>query len=213
MNKDFIDTLADEVIKRLSRPMVEVEASGRHIHLSRKAVDILFGEHYSLTKKSNLSQPGQFACNERVTLMGPKRSIENVIILGPERAETQVEISSTDALTLGIKAPVRMSGNIAGTPGAKLIGPAGELVIDSGVIVAKRHIHMTPNDAARLNITDGESVDVEIPGDRATTFHNVTVRVSSSFATYMHIDYDEANACGHHKGMMAVIKKQSMPTL
>lgn len=207
MSNELVDRLADKVIERLFQRSIEVEASGRHAHLSKADVEKLFGKGYTLTKKSDLSQPGQFACRERITVQGPKRAIENVIILGPERPETQVEISATDAFMLGIDAPVRMSGQIAGTPGAKLIGPAGELEISKGVIIAKRHIHITPEDASRFGIADNEDVDVTIPGERSMTLHNVTARVSPSFATYMHIDYDEANACGYSKGMVGLIQK------
>lgn len=200
----LIDRVAQKVIDRLL-PTVELEASGRHVHLTRDAVDKLFGPGYRLTKASDLSQPGQFACKERVEVVGPKRSIQNVIVLGPERPEIQVEVSSTDALLLGIPAPVRMSGDIADTPGAKLVGPAGTLEITLGVIVAMRHIHITPGDAERFGLRDKQSVDVRLQGPRGVTFHNVAVRVSPSFATYMHIDYDEANACSFQKGMRGLI--------
>ena len=203
---ELIDYLADKVIKRL-QCSIEVEASGRHVHLTRDNVETLFGKGHTLTWKSDLSQPGQFACQERVTVLGPKQAIANVIVLGPERKEAQVEISATDALTLGIKAPVRMSGAIAGTPGVKLIGSAGELELSRGVIVAKRHIHATPEDAARFSVADNEEVDVTVFGERPVTFHDVAVRVSPSFAAYMHIDYDEANACGYHKGLIGIIHK------
>ncbi|MDR0670835.1 MAG: phosphate propanoyltransferase [Oscillospiraceae bacterium] len=207
MRNDQIETIAHRVLSRLSAQCVEVEASGRHVHLSRAAVEALFGQGYALTKKTELSQPGQFACLERVAVRGPKRTLENVVVLGPERAQTQVEISATDALALGVNAPVRMSGQLKGTPGARLIGPRGEFDIGEGVMVAKRHIHITPPDAARLALADNEDVDVTVFGGRGTTFHNVTVRVSPFFATCMHIDYDEANACGHAKGMAGLIQK------
>jgi len=205
MDQAWIDRVARKVIERLLSPTVELEASGRHAHLSRQAVDVLFGPGYQLTRAAALSQPGQFACKERVTVAGPGKTIRNVIVLGPERPETQVEVSATDALTLGIKAPPRQSGDIAGTPGARLAGPAGELELPRGVIVALRHIHMTAEDAERFGMEDGQTVDVRVEGDRAMTFHKVLVRVSPSFATYMHIDYDEANACGFTKGMRGVV--------
>lgn len=207
MDSELIDRIADIVLKRLLSPTVEVEASGRHVHLSREAVDILFGKGYQLTKKSELSQPGQFVCEERITIQGQKSALKNVVVLGPERAETQVEISATDALALGIKAPVRMSGQISGTPGARLLGSAGELELKEGMIIAKRHIHMTPEDAQQFGVGDNECVDVEIGGDRPVTFHDVMIRVSPSFATFMHIDYDEANACGYKKGVRGTIRK------
>lgn len=204
-NNAWVDRVADKVIERLLSPTIELEASGRHAHLTREAVEALFGKGHALTRVSDLSQPGQFACSERVTVVGPKKSIQNVIVLGPERPETQVEVSATDALALGIKAPVRMSGEIGATPGAKLVGPAGELELANGVIVAMRHIHITPEDAERFHVADGQAVDVKITGDRSLTFCNTIVRVSPKFATYMHIDYDEANACGFTKGMRGMI--------
>jgi propanediol utilization protein len=208
MNRELIETVADRVVRRLLSQCVEVEASGRHVHLSREAVEALFGKGHVLTKKTELSQPGQYACVERITVQGPKRALENVIVLGPERAQTQVEVSATDALTLGIKVPVRMSGDLAGTPGAKLIGPRGTFDIGEGVIVAKRHIHISPQDASRLGVADDEDVNVTVFGARAATFHGVTVRVSPHFATFMHIDYDEANACGHAKGMVGLVSRE-----
>lgn len=188
---------------------VEVEASGRHIHLSREAIDALFGKDYQLTKAKELSQPGQFACKERITIEGPKGRMENVVILGPERKATQVEVSSTDAVSLGIKAPVRESGDIDGTPGIKLINNDRELTIDKGLIVAKRHIHVSPDDAERLHVENKEIVQVKIFGDRSLIFDEVVIRVSPKYRTYMHIDFDEANACGFKKGTLAKIIKKS----
>lgn len=198
--------VVERLFSRLEEPSVEIEASGRHAHLSREAVETLFGKGYSLTRASDLSQPGQFACRERIKIAGPKGEFSSVIILGPERRETQVEVSKTDAVALGLKAPVRLSGNIADTPGIRLIGPAGELSLGSGVIVAQRHIHMTPQDAERYGLTDGQVVSIVIPGERGATFHNFTLRVSPDFKTFAHIDYDEANACGFSKGMRGIIK-------
>ena len=172
-----------------------VETSARHIHLSEKDLNTLFGEGAKLTFKKDLSQPGQFACEERLTIEGPKKSIANVIVLGPTRNATQVELSFTDARTLGLTAPVRESGDIAGTPGCKLIGPAGEVEITEGVIVAKRHIHMTPADAEAFGVSDKQVVSVAIDSaDRKTVYGDVVVRVNPSFALAMHIDTDEANA-------------------
>jgi len=172
-----------------------VETSARHIHLSEADIKTLFGENASLTPKKDLSQPGQFACEERVDVVGPKRTISGVSILGPARNATQVEVSFTDARTLGISAPVRESGDIEGSLGCKLVGPCGEVVIDKGVIVAKRHIHMTPEDAAEFGVEDKEIVSVAIDSaDRPTVFGNVVVRVNKNFKLAMHIDTDEANA-------------------
>ena len=172
-----------------------VETSARHVHLTREAVEVLFGKGHTLTEKKPLSQPGQFACEERLKLVGPKKEIANVIVLGPERKSNQVEISLTDARTLGVEAKVRESGDIEGTSGIKLVGPAGELEISEGVIAAKRHIHMTPEDAAEFGVEDKQIVKVKISNaDRTTVFGDVVVRVSPKFALAMHIDTDESNA-------------------
>lgn len=172
-----------------------VETSARHVHLSEADIEILFGKGYTLTHKKDLSQPGQYACEERVTLVGPKKPIANVIILGPARPATQVELSFTDARTLGVTAPVRESGDVAGSAGCKLVGPAGEVEIAEGVIVAKRHIHMTPADAEKLGVADKEIVSVKLDSNgRSTVFGDVVVRVNPNFALAMHIDTDEANA-------------------
>ncbi len=172
-----------------------VETSARHVHLTSEHIEILFGKGASLTHKKDLSQPGQFACEERVTVEGPKGSIKNVIILGPARAQTQVEVSLTDARTLGIAAPVRESGDLSGTNGCKLIGPAGEIEISEGVIAAKRHIHATPEYAEKAGICDKETVKVKVvSAGRSLIFDDVVVRVSPKFAPAMHIDTDEANA-------------------
>lgn len=210
MEQKKLDDMIEKLSSKLLSQSIEVEASGRHIHLCQKDVDLLFGKDYQLSKKSDLSQPGQFASNERISIEGPKSTLKNVIILGPTRSETQLEISMTDARILGIKPMVRMSGDIAGTPGIKLIGPVGEKEIKQGVIVAKRHIHMTPEDAKRLDVLDNEEVSLTVFGKRSTTFNEVTVRVSPNFATYAHIDYDEANACSHFKGMKGIIQKRDM---
>ena len=172
-----------------------VETSARHVHLSQADIETLFGKGYTLTHKKDLSQPGQYACEERVTLVGPKKPIANVIILGPARPATQVELSFTDARTLGVSAPVRESGDVAGSAGCKLVGPAGEVEIAEGVIAAKRHIHITPADAEEMGVEDKEIVSVKFDGEgRSIVFGDVVVRVSPKFAAAMHIDTDEANA-------------------
>ena len=174
---------------------VLVETSARHVHLTEEHIEALFGKGATLTFKKALSQPGQFACEERVTVVGPKKSLANVIILGPARKATQVEVSLTDARTLGVTAPIRESGDIAGSAPCKLIGPAGEVEIAEGVIVAKRHIHFTPADAAEFGVKDKQIVSVKIEnGDRTTIFGDVVVRVRDDFAAAMHIDTDESNA-------------------
>ena len=173
-----------------------VETSARHVHLSREDLDILFGKGFELTFKKDLSQPGQFATNERVTVVGPKREIANISILGPVRKQTQVELSATDARSVGIPIVVRESGDLAGTHGCKIVGPCGEVEISEGVIVAKRHIHLTPDSAAEFGVEDKQIVSVEIKGTgRSTVFGDVVIRVSEKFAPAMHIDTDESNAC------------------
>ena len=173
---------------------VLVETSARHIHLTQEAVDALFGKGYALTNKKDLSQPGQFACAEKLEVVGPKGKLK-ASILGPTRPADQVELSFTDARTLGVDAPVRESGDVAGSAGCKLVGPCGEVEIAEGVIIAKRHIHMTPDDAAAFGVADKQIVKVAINSNgRKTIYDDVVVRVKSSFAAAMHIDTDEANA-------------------
>lgn len=174
---------------------VLVEISARHVHVSEEHLEILFGKGYKLTPKKDLSQPGQYACEERVTVVGPKKELAGVSILGPCRKATQIEISLTDARAIGVKAPIRESGDIAGSGACKLIGPAGEVELTEGVIAAKRHIHMTTADAEKYGITDSQVVSVKIPtADRALIFGDVVARVSDSYALAMHLDTDEANA-------------------
>ncbi|HIQ75690.1 MAG TPA: phosphate propanoyltransferase [Candidatus Cottocaccamicrobium excrementipullorum] len=174
-----------------------VETSARHVHVTQEHLEILFGKGYELTKKKDLSQPGQFACEERVTVVGPKKELKNVSILGPVRKATQVELSLTDARSIGVAAPVRESGDIAGSAGCKLIGPAGEVDLTEGVIAAKRHIHATTADAEQLGVKNGDIVSVKIDTDgRSLIFGDVVVRVSDSYALAMHIDTDESNAAG-----------------
>ncbi|MCI8350882.1 MAG: phosphate propanoyltransferase [Oscillospiraceae bacterium] len=176
-----------------------VETSARHVHVTEEHLKILFGENAALSVKKMLSQPGQYASNERVTVVGPKKELAGVSILGPVRPATQVEISLTDARSIGVSAPIRESGDIAGTPGCKLVGPCGEVELTEGVIAAKRHIHMTPDDAKRFGVADKEVVSVKIDTpERSAVFGDVVVRVSDKFALAMHIDTDESNAaaCG-----------------
>ncbi len=172
-----------------------VETSARHIHVSEQDFKVLFGEGASLTPKKDLSQPGQFACAERVTIVGPKKELAGVSILGPFRKSTQVELSATDARSIGLPIAVRESGDLAGTPGCKIVGPAGSIEITEGVIVAKRHIHATTKDAAELGVQDKDIVSVKIETNgRSLIFGDVVVRVSDSYALAMHIDTDESNA-------------------
>lgn len=174
-----------------------IETSARHVHVSEADLFTLFGEGYELTSKKDLSQPGQFACEERVDIVGPKRTLSGVSILGPIRKATQVEISLTDARSIGVNAPIRESGDLEGAGACKIVGPKGEVEVKEGVIAAKRHIHMTPADAAKYDVVDKEIVKVEINTDgRALTFDDVVVRVSDKFALAMHVDTDESNAAG-----------------
>ena len=174
---------------------VLVEISAHHVHVSEADLEVLFGKGHKLTNKKDLSQPGQFACEERVTVVGPKREIKGVSILGPCRPQTQVEISLTEARSIGVTAPIRESGDLAGSPGCKLVGPCGEVEITEGVIAAKRHIHMTPEDAEKYGIVDKQIVSVKIDTEgRGLIFGDVVARVSPSYALAMHLDTDEANA-------------------
>ena len=176
---------------------VIVEISARHLHLSQEHLDILFGAGHQLTNKKDLSQPGQFACEEKVRVEGTKSAFPGISVLGPERKASQVEISLTDARSIGVKAPVRESGVVACSGGCKLVGPCGEVDLAEGVMAAKRHIHMTPEDAEKAGIVDKQIISVETNcNGRALTFGDVVVRVSDKFATRMHIDTDEANAAG-----------------
>lgn len=187
---------------------VLVETSARHLHLSQKDLEILFGEGYQLTSKKALSQPGQFACVERVDVVGSKKTLSGVTILGPVRKATQVELSLTDARSIGVDAPIRESGDIAGSGACKLVGPKGEVELKEGVIAAKRHIHMTPADAEAFGVKDGQTVSVRIDSDgRALTFGDVVIRVRDDFALAMHIDTDESNAACAAPGTMGEVIK------
>ena len=195
MTEAEIAALVEEISGRI---FVPVEASGRHVHVTKQQAQHLFG--HGLTPDRPLSQPGQYLANERVTVIGPKGKFENVAVLGPERKAAQVEVSLTDARTLGIHAPVRMSGDVGGTPGATLIGPVGRITIDKGVLAAQRHIHLTPEDGKRFGVKDKQIVKVQTFTARPVVFEDVVVRVSPDFQGAVHLDYDEANACGFKQG-------------
>ncbi len=186
-----------------------LETCARHVHVTQETQEKLFGEGYQLTVKKELSQPGQYASNERVTVVGPKKELANVSILGPCRALNQVELSATDARSIGIDAPIRESGNVAGSGACKLVGPKGEVELAEGVIVAKRHIHMTEADAAEMGVKNGEIVNVLIDNDngRKTIYGDTVVRVSNSYALAMHVDTDESNAASCARCQMGVIVK------
>ncbi len=180
---------------------VPVGVSNRHIHLTREHVEILFGKGYELTKIKDLSQPGQYACKEQLTLVGPSmRAIEGVRVLGPERKASQVEISRTDSFTLKVKPPVRESGDINGSAPVTIIGPKGIVTLAEGCIIANRHIHMSPDEAKKYNVVDGEYVDVLLCGERKSMFYDVQIRVHQNFRLEMHIDTDDANAAGVGNG-------------
>ena len=189
---------------------IPVGISNRHIHLSREHVDILFGKGYELTKMKDLSQPGQFACKEQLTIVGPSmRAIEGVRVLGPERKKSQVEISRTDSFVLKVKPPVRESGDIAGSAPVTIIGPKGIVTLSEGCIIANRHIHMSIDEGARFGVRDGEYVDVELAGERRSLFYDVQIRVQKDFRLEMHIDTDDANAAGVGNGFRAKLIKRS----
>ena len=195
MNEQQINALVDALAGRL---FVELEASGRHVHVTKEQAEQLFG--HPLTPRRPLSQPGQYLANERVTVVGPKGEFRNVAVLGPERKEAQVEISLTDARSLGIDAPVRLSGDVRDTPGAKIVGEKGSVRLTRGVMAAQRHIHLTPEDAARFGVKDKQVVRLQTYTSRPVIFEDVAVRVSADFASYVHLDYDEANGCGFRQG-------------
>lgn len=178
----------------MTAKLVPVGISNRHIHISKVDLDILFGEGYELTNYINLSQPGQYATHEKVDIVGPKGTLKSVRILGPTRKETQVEISITDGFVLGVNPPVRDSGDIDDSPGAKIVGPKGEVILQKGIIAAARHIHMHTKDAENFDVKDTDIVNVKVGGKRGLVFDNVLVRVHPTYALEMHIDIDEANA-------------------
>lgn len=182
--------------------LVQVNMSNKHVHVSREHLAILFGEGHELTSTKPLSQPGQYACEEKVDIVGPKSTLKGVRILGPVRAETQVEISVFDARTLGVEAVVRASGNTDNTPGCTIVGPNGQITIDKGLIVAARHIHMHTEDAQKFGLKDKDIVKVKVGEVRALVFENVVVRVSPDYALDMHIDIEEGNAAGIKNGDM-----------
>lgn len=183
-----------------------VETSARHVHVTQEDLETLFGKGAKLTHKKDLSQPGQFACEERVTVVGPKKELANVSILGPVRPETQVELSATDARSIGIAAPVRESGDLDGSGACKIVGPCGEVEISQGVIIAKRHIHMTPADAEEFGVKDKQIVSVKIESaERTAVLCDTVVRVSEKYALAMHIDTDESNAVGASMDQMGEI--------
>lgn len=207
--EQLVKMVTQKVISELENTddTVPVGISVRHIHLSREHVDLLFGRNYQLTQKKALSQPGQYACEECLTLIGPKNSMSKVRILGPERASSQVELSLTDARGLGVKAPLRSSGDHNGTPGIILRGPNGDLELKQGVIIADRHIHMSPEDAKRFHVQDGDRVEVKIDGPKPGIMGGVMIRVSDKYRLDFHVDTDDGNAFFLEQGQRVTILK------
>ena len=195
MEKKELEQLAEAVLGRIFVPL---EASGRHVHVTKEQAQALFG--HGLTPERPLSQPGQFLSRERVTVVGPRGEFRNVAVLGPERKTAQVEISLTDGNALGIRPPVRLSGDTKDSPGCTLRGPEGQVSLNAGVIAARRHIHLTPAEAARFGVADKQVVSLQTFTDRPAVFGDVVVRVHPEFSGAVHLDYDEANACGFRKG-------------
>jgi putative phosphotransacetylase len=207
--KELVQLIREVTIKALANNQTKLEVpiavSNRHIHLSKEHVERLFGRNYQLNKWKDLSQPGQFASKETVTLIGPKGKLEKVRVLGPARGDTQIEISLFDGYTLGITPPIRDSGDIDGTPSVNIQGPRGQLKVDQGLICAARHIHMNPDDATRFQVTNGQRVQVKVTGQRGVIFDNVLIRVSPKYKLEMHIDVDEANAAQIKNGQCGVL--------
>lgn len=195
MEQRNMEALVSAVMGRLFVPM---EASGRHVHVTKEQALTLFG--HGLTPKRPLSQPGQYLAQERVTVVGPKGKFENVAVLGPERKEGQAELSLTDGRTLGIDLPVRLSGDVGGTPGITLVGSVGTVKLSQGAIAAQRHIHLTPEEGKRFGVKDKQVVKLQTFTQRPAVYEDVMVRISPDFAAAVHLDYDEANACGFQKG-------------
>lgn len=211
-DNELVEQITKLVIESLQqygevKSEVPVGVSARHIHLEKEHLKILFGEDYQLTQLKPLSQPGQYAAEETVEIKGPKGSIQKVRILGPVRPQTQVEISATDARKLGITAPVRTSGDLKGTPGITIIGPKGEITVSEGVIIADRHIHMTPNDAKIYGVADGQKVKLLVDGEKGGVLHNVTIRISDKYALDCHIDTDDASAFQINQNQLLKILK------
>ncbi|SDN90614.1 putative phosphotransacetylase [Psychrobacillus sp. OK028] len=214
MNQQLIEKIVGEVLGQLEKAealppndLIPIAVSARHVHLSLNHVEALFGKGYELTVRTELSQPGQFASNETVVIAGPKGSIERVRILGPARSMTQAEISWTDAMKLGVNPPIRESGDIEGSEAITIIGPKGSLFLEQGLIIAQAHIHMSPKDAARFGVQNGEYVTVETDGIRPIAYRQVKIRVSERYRLEMHIDTDEANASLITKGAFGHLVK------
>lgn len=211
--EELIQKITEMVLEHWNRLstdpyQVPVGISARHVHLSRDHAETLFGAGYQLTPEKSLSQPGQFACKEQVEVCGPKGSIKKVRILGPERKQSQVEMAFSDCRILGIKPPVRTSGDLKETPGILLKGPVGEVFLKEGVIIADRHIHMTPEEASWFGVSDGDRVNVQVPGEKAGVLGRVLVRVTNESRLDLHVDTDDANAFLLRQGQWVTIRKE-----
>ena len=187
---------------------VVIEGSGKHLHVTREHLDILFGKGFELEPKKALSQPGQYASTQKVDITGPKGTMKGLTIIGPCRKQTQVELSFTDARALGLTPPIRLSGDLAGSPGCTITGPCGTVTIDEGVIVSKRHLHCCPEDAEKYGITDHETVLVKVGGERGLIFDEVEARVGPTHATFIHVDYDEINAAALFSDTVGIVLKK-----
>lgn len=210
MNEQLIQSIAQLVMEQLQEiglapsgepsTHIPVGVSARHLHLTQAHMEVLFGKGYALTKHKDISQPGQYAAKETVTLVGPRNAIQKVRVLGPCRSYTQVELAPSDARTLGINPPIRESGDLAGTPGIRLIGPAGSLQLEQGCIIAERHIHMTPRDAAAYGVQHGQRLSIKVEGARGGTMEQVAIKVHDNYTLDLHIDTDDSNAYGIQHG-------------
>jgi putative phosphotransacetylase len=216
MNSHVIQSIVEKVLEQIQQEVethsIPIGVSARHVHLSKEHLEILFGKNYELTKKSDLSQPGQFAANETIAVVGPNGSLERVRILGPARKATQIEISKTDSVKLGLNPPLRESGDTFGSSPATIVGPKGSVYILEGLIIAQNHIHMTPTDAENFDLQNGQYVQVKVQGKRPVLFDRVLIRVSPRYQLEMHIDTDEANASLCVTGDQAILINPSETT-
>lgn len=211
VNEELLKAVAQRVIEKINKydiHKIPIGVSNRHVHVSQEELEILYGQGYQLTKKSDLKQPGQYASNETVTIRGPKGEFDRVRILGPVRKQSQIEISKTDSFRLGVRPPIRESGDLGGTPSLEMVGPKGTVALPEGAIIALRHIHMRPDQAAALGVKDKDIVEVETFGERRGIFGDVLIRVSESFALEMHVDVDEANACSLSNNDYVIIRNK-----
>lgn len=211
VNEELLKLVTQRVMEKVNEYnayKIPIGVSNRHVHVTQEDLETLYGKGYQLTKKSDLKQPGQYASNETVIIRGPKGEFDRVRILGPVRKQSQIEISKTDSFRLGIRPPIRESGDLSGTPGLELIGPKGTVFLPQGAIIALRHIHMTPQQADAMGVKDKEIVEVETFGERRGIFGDVLIRVSDQFSLEMHVDVDEANACALSNNDYVMIRRK-----